>query len=168
MFVQFINLKIISLFFLVICNYEIPPERSFDWTSALFQYIHPESVYVFDTVLDSHYSVNNLDMKPPLLRKIETRIKKQHKQLDCAFLESPNLIEKGSAAVATYCELKGIPASIYVSLEDSRQLECATLRAFEPVLLGLNLQHQHYSTLANSYSAAIKIISEKKLNTLFL
>jgi hypothetical protein len=125
--------------FLVLCQYDVSAERANAWTTVLFQHIHAEQVYIFGSIFETQLrDVLGSKLIPPFLRKLETdaqRIKISKDQLAiCPYLESPTMIDKAPAAVLTYCQLRNIPATLYLSLEECHQLSSETLSAFETVL----------------------------------
>jgi len=115
----------------VACQYDVEPDIAFIWVKTLFAAIIPQQVYVFDAILSSFYRVPN-PASPPLLRKLQTSSFKHPN--DVPFLESPNMVEKISAAILSYCEVRQVPAIAFVSLQDTLFVTSTTLGAFEKVL----------------------------------
>lgn len=100
---------------LVVCQYEVPEERSHAWTAKLFEKIIPERVTVLDTILDCDYKAFT-EIAPPLLRKIETTSAKKLRgtsQSVCADLEAPNLLQGGPAALITHVNLFTASITVY-------------------------------------------------------
>jgi len=157
---------------LVLCQYEVSAERSYAWANCLFQNLNPERVYALDRILDSHYDSTNphVSRTPPMLRSLETTTYKNqsHKQF-CPYLEAPNLVDKAAAALMTHCELRNVPATLILSLEDSRFLELETLKAFEPIFLTLGLlQLQSPEQQHNLYKKTVQSLSSRKPNLLYM
>jgi len=155
---------------LVICNYQVSAERAFDWNNSLFQHLQAERVLVFDSLLDSKYIPNEaFEVRPPFLRQLVTRIQRKHQESQnkepCPYLEAPNLIEKVPAAIIQYCERRNLDASVFLSWEDSRLLEVATLEAFETILHYYGVNSQVPSS-ASKYKQLVERIGRS--NPLFL
>jgi len=119
--------------YMILCQYDVPPERANEWAKIVFDFINAKYVNIFDTIstLDFKRIIGN-DTQPPLLRKIDTSLVKEKN--DIQYLETPYIIESGSAAVISFCQIFKIPATLYLSLQDHRFIEVQTIEAFEKVL----------------------------------
>jgi len=115
---------------LVINQYNVQSDRVHDWTTTLFEYINTEQVFIFDTLVESFYhNLSGSKPVPPLLRKLQTS---SYKAVDTiVFLEIPNMIERVSAAILVYCEMRQISACAFISLYEMRFITTHTLIAFE-------------------------------------
>jgi len=152
----------------VICQYEVSAERAYSWTSSLFYHLKPERICVFDSILDSKYIApdESVPFNFPLLRQLATRAERskneQGKQI-CPSLEAPNFVDKAPAAILQYCERRNIRSILFLSLEDSQQLEPLTLQAFEQVLPHLGIEIPHTN---NKYNQTVENI--RRNNPVFL
>eukprot|EP00029_Vermamoeba_vermiformis_P006442 TRINITY_DN2529_c0_g1_i1.p1 TRINITY_DN2529_c0_g1~~TRINITY_DN2529_c0_g1_i1.p1 ORF type:complete len:271 (-),score=51.32 TRINITY_DN2529_c0_g1_i1:29-841(-) len=145
-------------------------ERGRAWTSALFEHVTATNVYVFDTMLDSRYrDKSGRRPLPPYVRKLETdarRALNADKMItdDCPYYETPNMVEELSAAIITYCQLRSIPAALYLSLEEGSSLRAETLKAFEhivDVLLSTDLS-EILAKSPRNYTALLKTVRSNK------
>jgi len=151
---------------LVLCQYEVQPERSYIWTSTLFNSIKtPQKVYIFDKILDVDLSISTDEaVNPPLLRKLETSKQREENIQICPFLPLPNIVEKLAAAILTHCEIHGLCGSLFVSLQERSTLGEETFVAFEPVLSFLKLLKAD----SKLYNMAIQQLRSNRVNPLFL
>lgn len=87
------------------------------------------------------------------------------KERPCGYLESPSLIEKATAALLTYCQVRGLHSTAFISVEDPSLLESDTLRVFEKPLqyaLGSTFQVQE-----GSYHSILRDLNARAPNPLF-
>jgi len=131
---------------IVTCDYEVKSARAYAWTQALFEHVRAERVVVLDSLPEHKYHppVSNEPSSPPFLRMLETSASKKQRQqgspTSCTYLEPPNLIESGTAAVLTNCQLRNVPAMGFVVVTPSGALTCETVKAFVEVAHCFGLQ----------------------------
>jgi proteasome assembly chaperone 1 len=145
-------------------------ERGRAWTSTLLEHVTATNVYVFDTMLDSRYrDKSGRRPMPPYVRKLETDARKAlnaDKMItdDCLYYETPNMVEELPAAILTYCQLRKIPAALYLSLEEGSYLRSETLKAFEHVVdvLMSNDLSEIMAKCPRNYTALLKTVRSNK------
>jgi hypothetical protein len=124
--------------------------RSFDWVDTVFRHIAPARVVVLCTLAEGAYhGVNHA--QPPLLRCLRTSHETKTTSV-CPSLELPNLIGGTAAAILSHCEVFGLAASMFVSVE-SLHAPLVSVAAFEPVLSTVPLKPNptaNYAALLNS------------------
>eukprot|EP00026_Physarum_polycephalum_P015007 Phypoly_transcript_15584.p1 GENE.Phypoly_transcript_15584~~Phypoly_transcript_15584.p1 ORF type:complete len:250 (+),score=21.16 Phypoly_transcript_15584:144-893(+) len=147
------------------CQYDVEPDLSFIWVKTLFSAIIPQQVFVFDALLSSFYRAPNRP-SPPLLRKLQTSSFKH--SYDVPFLESPNMVEKISAAVLSYCEVRQIPAVAFVSLQDTLFVTSTTIGAFEKILRAAPFSISPPSDLSKTYVRATEHLNVSSDNGLYI
>jgi len=123
--------------------------RSFDWVQTVLRHIVPSRVVILCTMSEGAY--HGSGGTPPALRSLQSTHETASLQQVCSCLELPNLISGTAAALLSHCEVFGMAASMFVSV-DSLHAPTVTLAAFEPVLasLGLKPKSMDYSALLNS------------------
>jgi hypothetical protein len=129
---------------MVICQYDVPADKAYEWTKVLFQQLRPQRVIVLDRLVDVEYKIleQTISMNPPLLKKVETNLHKQASRKEtpiASSLEAGNIVDKGPAAIITFCELNQIPGVLYFSLEPSQMMIVESLMAFEPIVKSLGI-----------------------------
>lgn len=125
--------------------------RSFDWVESVFSHIAPARVVVLCTLSEGTYHSPDAS-QPPLLRSLQTSHETQTSAKVCPSLELPNLIGGTAAALLSHCEVFGMPASLFVSI-DSLHAPLVSVAAFEPVLTTVGLKPNltvNYDVLFNS------------------
>mmetsp|Transcript_23127 Transcript_23127/g.38051 ORF Transcript_23127/g.38051 Transcript_23127/m.38051 type:complete len:263 (+) Transcript_23127:58-846(+) len=115
----------------VFLQYEVDPDRSYAWAHSLLDNVKADRVIVLDTLRESLYQSENPDsVRPPFLRALFT----DAGESVCPPLEPPNLVDRVPAAILSYCQLRKIKATLFISIEDRVLLESNTLRAYEQVM----------------------------------
>lgn len=110
-----------------------------------------------------------MELEPPLLKRIENSFQSKSSSPNfCSFLETPNLIDKGPAALISFCEYKCIPASLFITLEPAQVTPLESLAAFEPVISHFSNSFSPPSQLQNRYKEIITRIAQGRSNPLFL
>jgi len=131
----------------------LPDDRCFDLTAALFSRIQPERVIVLSTLQQgAFWPIGGDEVVPPLLRRVQTSVcskadEKQSMKPLCPFLEPPHLVHSLPAAVLSHCEIRDIPAQLYLSLRSELSLLDA-MQAFEPVASSWSIIPAEFSTMS--------------------
>jgi len=132
----------------------LPDDRMFDFTAALFSRIQPDRVLVLSTLQQgAFWSIGGDEAVPPLLRVVQTSIcskasdEKHALKPLCPFLEPPHLVHSLPAAILSHCEIRDIPAQLYLSLSSEHSLLDA-MQAFEPVASAWSLIPAEFATMS--------------------
>ncbi|PRP77625.1 hypothetical protein PROFUN_00486 [Planoprotostelium fungivorum] len=113
---------------LVLCQYEITPERAFEWVETLFDHVSPRQTYTLHGQLSKFLEEGERNV----LRKIQhsTQPQEEDKTI-CPFLESVTIVSGAPAAVLTYCQAKANNVTSFVSLWDG-QIDEGSVSILEP------------------------------------
>lgn len=151
---------------LVIVQFEIPTERAFGFTKTLFENISSENVYVFDTIFPVNITSSEI-VTIPSIYMLETEKSKKsndHKTI-CKYLAAPSLIEKGTAAILSHRQVRGLKAEAYLSVEDPSLLEISSLIAFEDALK--SILNKEVALKIKEYSNTLETLNSRRPNPLF-
>lgn len=85
--------------------------------------------------------------------------------LTVPFLETPALIVDLTASILQHCQIHGLKATAYISLEDSLFLEVVTVEAWYPLLKSISSSLPVSETPA--FDALLKKVTSRRLNSVF-
>jgi len=152
---------------LVIVNYFIATDRTFDIVAKLFENIHPQQVFIFDSLVESSYQTTTSQKPlPPFVRKLQTSSCKHSD--NTPFLEIPNMIEHFTAAILAYCEVRRIAACAYISLQEMRFINVQTISAYEAAFGTLNITPSNTQNRAELYVKAAANINKRADNGMYI
>jgi len=114
--------------------------RSFDWVESVFRHVAPSRVIVLCTLSEGLFHGANSG-QPPFLRCLQSTHEAAELKKVCPQLEIPNLIAGTGAAILSHCEVFGLAATMFVSVDSLHSPE-NTVAAFEPVLAVLPVLSQ--------------------------
>lgn len=120
--------------------------RSFDWVETLFQKVAPKRVIILCSIPEGAYHGQG-PFQPLLIRSLQSSHETQTAKV-CPNLELPNLIGGTPAAVLSHCEVFGLAATMFVSV-DSLHAPLVSVEAFECVLPALHLKPKPIASYAS-------------------
>eukprot|EP01103_Thecamoeba_quadrilineata_P015799 TRINITY_DN5093_c0_g1_i1.p1 TRINITY_DN5093_c0_g1~~TRINITY_DN5093_c0_g1_i1.p1 ORF type:complete len:273 (-),score=48.48 TRINITY_DN5093_c0_g1_i1:59-877(-) len=160
----------------LICNYEIPQERTFPWTKVLFEQVSPKHTLVLETKEEASY-IGQVPESFNGLRYLRTKTEEEDISNIAEKLESPNLITGGPAAIITQGQMyqKGV-AVLVVPTDNTGFVSIQTLIGFEKATIAyLKLRgvtvlaevEREASLLAKAYSKRIGLFNKLQENAVF-
>jgi len=153
----------------VLCQYNIPDDRAYIWTSTLFNNILSQEVIVLDALPESLYKSSSISALP-LLKKLETDANKEKSGMysNIEYLEAPNIVDKTPAAILTYCQLRYKKACLVLSLQVNQRVELEAVFVFEQLLSLIIPTLNNTKIPQNFYQKTLNMYNTTSGNPLFL
>ncbi|XP_070567503.1 proteasome assembly chaperone 1-like [Ptychodera flava] len=114
------------------CNCQVSAEQAFSWTEQLFRNLKNPSVTILGSCQITEYKSHDPIQAPPFIKCLCSSEFKDKPV--CAYLPQPNTVSELAAAVLNCCQVRGMPAVLYMAYLDSVHLEIASMKVFLPVL----------------------------------
>ncbi|XP_076819999.1 proteasome assembly chaperone 1-like isoform X2 [Clavelina lepadiformis] len=136
-----------------LCKSYLVPDKIWEFINVLtsaIQLDETSDVTVLDSASYASYLQCSAEAEVPFVKSLyTTAFDKKNSKFPA--LAHPNLVKGLAAAVMTHCELKHIPAILYVCYTDSISLDLASVNAFRPFLDGNNQKNDEQTDKATNH-----------------
>eukprot|EP00798_Chlamydomonas_sp_ICE-L_P014292 gene14292-20269_t len=152
---------------MVVCQYEVAPDRAALMTKALFGRVHPQQVLVLGSLSSERYFGEGDASQETLMYVLSTAAAREAREklgqkLPMPFLPTGNMVGGLSASILSYCQVRSIKADLVIDvvmLSSLSHLSVAPLAQACLVVLKLAA-----STCEQSSKDACSLLSEAGLN----
>ncbi|BDA44865.1 probable proteasome assembly chaperone 1 [Coccomyxa sp. Obi] len=119
------------------CRAAVTPERSGAWANGLFAEINPEQVICISSLPARQFIGQEDPTQEPLHFLLQTNGSRSEQKHGIPLLPTGNLVSGQPAAIMSYCQVHGIPATLLVSVDASPLPDSIAVKALAQNMVAL-------------------------------